>query len=188
MNKAHLAGCSSAEWAEAVRKWIIPWVLEGVELGDDVLEIGPGPGLTTDVLRETVPQLTAVELDPDLAGALTARMAGTNVTVVQADATDTGLPARRFTGAVCLSMLHHVPSPEQQDAVFAEALRVLRPGGILVGEDSLDSTKVREAHVDDVYVPLVPDVLAGRLTAQGFTGIEITTNDWAVRFRAHRPH
>ena len=62
MNQEHLTLCSSAEWAEAVQRWIIPWVLEAVDLGDDVLEVGPGPGLTTDVLRTRVARLTAVEI------------------------------------------------------------------------------------------------------------------------------
>ena len=30
MNQAHLELCSSAEWAEAVERWIIPWVLDSV--------------------------------------------------------------------------------------------------------------------------------------------------------------
>ena len=70
MNEQHLTLCSSAEWAEAVQKWIIPWVLDGVDLGDDVLEVGPGPGLTTDVLHTMVGRLTAVEIHPELAEAL----------------------------------------------------------------------------------------------------------------------
>ena len=32
MNTKHLELCSSAEWADAVKRWIIPWVLEGVDL------------------------------------------------------------------------------------------------------------------------------------------------------------
>ena len=66
MNEMHLKMCSSAEWAEAIERWIIPWVLESVELGDDVIEVGPGPGLTTEVLRSQVQRLTAVELDDDM--------------------------------------------------------------------------------------------------------------------------
>ena len=58
MNRTHLEMCSSAEWAEAVERWIIPWVLDSVDLGDDVVEVGPGPGLTTDVLRKEVTHLT----------------------------------------------------------------------------------------------------------------------------------
>src|SRR5690349_8097053 len=131
MNEEHLKLCSSAEWAETVRQWIIPWVLDGIDLGEDVLEVGPGPGLTTDVLREFVPHLTSVEIDPDLAESLAARLAGSNVEVLFVDAIRTGLPADRFSGAVCLTMLHHVPSAERQDALLAEVHRVLRPGGVL---------------------------------------------------------
>ena len=51
MNTDHLRICSSPEWAQYVRDELVPWALAGDELGDDVLEVGPGPGLTTDVLR-----------------------------------------------------------------------------------------------------------------------------------------
>ena len=40
-------------------------------------------------------------------------------------------------------MLHHVPSPALQDRVFSEARRVLRPGGVFVATDSLDSADLR---------------------------------------------
>jgi ubiquinone/menaquinone biosynthesis C-methylase UbiE len=42
-----------------------------------------------------------------------------------------------FSGAVSFTMLHHVPSQELQNKVFAEVLRVLKPGGFfeLVYED-----------------------------------------------------
>jgi SAM-dependent methyltransferase len=186
MNQEHLALCSSAEWAEAVQRWIVPWVLDAVDLGDDVLEVGPGPGLTTDVLRARVGRLTAVEIHPDLAGALAARLAGTNVEVVCADATRTPLPAGRFSGAVCLTMLHHVPSPQAQDAVLAEIFRLLRPGGVLAGQDSLDSPELRTLHHDDVYVPVDPAGLRARLEAAGFTAVGVDTNEYAVRFRGTR--
>ncbi len=187
MNDEHLKRCSSAEWAEAVRKWIIPWVLDGIELGDDVLEVGPGPGLTTDVLRTLVPRLTAVEVDPGLAGSLADRLADTNVDVLCADAAETQLPDGGFSAAVCLSMLHHVPSVDHQDALLAEAHRVLRPGATLVGEDSLDNPELRGLHHDDTYVPIDPDGLAARLATAGFVGISVTTNDYAFRFEATKP-
>ncbi|GAA4406535.1 class I SAM-dependent methyltransferase [Tsukamurella soli] len=187
MNDEHLRLCSSAEWAETVRTWIIPWVLDGVDLGEDVLEVGPGPGSTTDVLRTSVPRLTAVEIDAELADALAARLAGTNVEVLCADATATGLPEGRFSGAACLSMLHHIPGVDSQDRLLAEVARVLRDGGVLVGEDSLDSPESRALHVDDTYVPLDPDRLADRLVAAGFRAVEVTTDEYAVRFRARKP-
>lgn len=187
MNAAHLELCASAEWSEALERWILPWVLESADLGDDVLEIGPGPGLTTDLLRQRVARLTAVEVDPELARALSARLAGSNVEVVCADATDLPLPAGRFSAAVCLTMLHHVPSPAEQDALFAAARRVLRPGGVFVGQDSLASEDLRHLHEDDVYVPVDPATLGRRLADAGFVAVTVDTNEYAVRFRAVAP-
>jgi hypothetical protein len=40
MNRAHRKLCSSEEWAQTTKDRTLPWALEGVELGDDVLEIG----------------------------------------------------------------------------------------------------------------------------------------------------
>jgi Ribosomal RNA adenine dimethylase len=76
VNKAHLEFCSSPEWARLVEDELLPWVLAGHRLGDDLLELGPGPGLTTDVLRRKAARLTAVELDLDLAAKLASRLAG----------------------------------------------------------------------------------------------------------------
>ena len=58
---------------------LMPWVLDGVDLGDSALEIGPGPGLSTDWLRPRVPRLTTIEVDERLAQSLKRRMDGTNV-------------------------------------------------------------------------------------------------------------
>jgi ubiquinone/menaquinone biosynthesis C-methylase UbiE len=187
VNEEHLRRCGGEEWAHAIREWIIPWVLEGVQLGPDVLEVGPGPGVTTDVLVEKVEQLTVVEIDTDLARALSARLADRGVEVINADATRMPLPDNRFDSALCLTMLHHVPSAELQDALFADVRRVLAPGGLLAGEDSLDSEDLRELHVDDVYVPVPPEGLAERLVAAGFVGVEVDVNEWSVRFRARKP-
>src|SRR5205085_2692585 len=88
---------------------------------------GDEVGRTTDVLRHMTPRLTAVEVDVELAQALAERLAGTNVEVVHADATDLPWPDDRFTAALSFIMLHHVPSPAQQDRLLAEVVRVLRP-------------------------------------------------------------
>jgi SAM-dependent methyltransferase len=93
MNEQHLEFCASAEWAEVVEHVLLPWVLDGRPLGDQVLEVGAGPGLVTDALRQRVPRLVAVELDRQLAVALARRLAGSGVQVVQADATN--LPFHR---------------------------------------------------------------------------------------------
>ncbi len=186
MNDRHLVLCASTEWFDAVRNWIVPWAVEGVDLGDDVVEMGPGPGATTDVLHTLVRSLTAVEIDPVLAARLAERFEDdADVEVVRADATATGLPDGRFDSAVCLTMLHHVPGVAEQDALFTEAFRLLRPGGVFLGSDSLDGPEFRELHVGDVCVPVDPATLGTRLAAAGFVDVHVETNEYAVRFRAH---
>ena len=187
MNQIHLELCASPEWAEYVETELLPWALTGRDLGDDVLEIGPGPGLTTDILRRRVPRLTAVEVDRELAAKLRDRLGGTNVDVVEADATASGLAADRFSGATCFTMLHHVPSPELQDKLFAEVCRVLRPGGVFVGTDSVDNPDVRALHVDDTFVPVDPETLPTRLENAGFADVTVDLVGLGVRFAATRP-
>src|SRR5713101_1893602 len=128
MNKAHLELCSSDEWADAVKRWIIPGALEGIDLRDRVLEVGPGPGRTTEVLRDLTPSITAVEIDADLARALAARLGSESVRVVRGDGTALPFSGGQFTDALSFTMLHHVPSVAQQDLLLAEVARVLRPG------------------------------------------------------------
>jgi SAM-dependent methyltransferase len=184
MNQRHLELCSSAEWAEAVQKWIIPRVIDGLDLGDDVLEIGPGPGLTTDVLATKVVRLTAVEVDEELAKALAERLRGSNVEVTHGDATHLPYANGRFSTALSFTMLHHVPSVEAQDVVLAEVARVLRPGGTFAGTDSPDGEAFRELHVDDVCVPIDPTRFEARLMRAGFSETLVESDEYGVHFRA----
>ena len=102
-----------------MRDAILPWALGGVDLGDDVLEVGPGYGATTDVLGEQLPSLTAVEIDQEFAAMLKERFAGSAaVTIVVGDATALDFPGSRFSGAACLTMLHHVATQELQDRLL----------------------------------------------------------------------
>jgi SAM-dependent methyltransferase len=183
VNESHLIFLASPEWAEMLRNELLPWLRSVGELGDDLLEVGPGPGLTTDLLKDLVPHVTAVELDDDLARSLSMRLEGTNVTVINADATNTGLEANRFSAAACFSMLHHVPTAEIQDRVFAEVHRLLRPGGIFATVDSLDLEPIRAGHVDDTFVPVDPETLGARLEAAGFSDPVVEIGSY--QFRAH---
>ena len=184
MNEGHRQFLASPEWAQMLESDLLPWVRSVADLGDDVLEVGPGPGLTTDLLRQLSSKVTAVEVDEQLATALTARLTGTNVQVIHGDASDLDLPADRFSAATCFSMLHHVPSPETQDSVFAEVCRVLRPGGAFIGTDSIDDELIRLFHEDDVFVPVDPDTLGSRLEAVGFTAVTVDVAGYQVRFHA----
>jgi ubiquinone/menaquinone biosynthesis C-methylase UbiE len=184
VNEAHLRLCGSDEWAEGLKKWVIPGALNGVTLGEHVLEIGPGPGRTTEILKEMASKLTAVEIDPTLAAQLSERMAATNVTVVHGDATSLTFPDGQFSAAVSFTMLHHVPTPELQDRLFAEAARVVRKGGVFAGVDSFDSDEFRKLHVDDICVPVPPETLAERLRRAGFVEVVVEPNAYVLQWRA----
>jgi SAM-dependent methyltransferase len=187
MNERHLEYLASPEWAKTVQDELLPWVEAAGDLGDEVLEIGPGPGITTDLLRNRVRKVTAVELDPSLGVPLRERMAGTNVEVIVADATQAGLPKEHFSAAACFSVLHHIPTADRQDRLFAELHRVLRPGGIFVGQDSLDLEAIRLGHSDDTFTPVDPDGLGDRLAAVGFGETKTDILGFHFRFVSHKP-
>jgi SAM-dependent methyltransferase len=184
MNLAHRWLCRSGFWRQTVERYVFPWVLEGIELGPEILEIGPGPGVTTDLLRHRASRLTCVEIDPTMAGSLSRRLVGTNVTVRCEDATTLSLPDSTFDAALSFTMLHHVQSAAQQDRLLAEVSRVLRPGGIFAGTDSIYSPSLRLLHMFDTMVLVDPRSFPARLTAAGFTGIQVDVNEHAFRFRA----
>jgi len=185
MNEAHQM-CGSDEWRQAMREVILPWALGDTDLGADVLEVGPGYGACTDVLSEVVPKLTSVEIDPELAAMLRERFADVpSVEIVNADATALAYADGNFTGAACFTMLHHVPTNELQNQLFAEVARVLQPGAALAASDSLGSDELAAHHEDDIYNPVDPASLPERLAAVGFTDVDVRTNPygWAVLAR-----
>jgi SAM-dependent methyltransferase len=177
VNAAHTEFCASPEWRRIVQDTILPGALSDTNLGADVIEIGPGPGFTTDVLRTVTTHLTAVELDVGLATSLATRLSGTNVDVVVGDATSLDFPANRFTGAASFHMLHHIATADDQDRAFAELRRVLAPGGELVAADGVFNEATLAFHEDDIYNPIDPDRLEDRLVAVGFTSVEIRLHD-----------
>lgn len=186
MNILHRWLCSSERWKRTVETRVLPWALEGLDLGANVLEVGPGYGATTDLLRLRVPQLTCVEADWRLAEGLRRRFSGENVAVLCEDATAMSLAEATLDGAVCFTMLHHVPSVALQDKLLAEVARVLRPGGIFAGTDSRDSRLFRLLHVFDTLVVVQPDTFARRLSAAGFQDVQVDVNPFAFRFRARK--
>lgn len=187
MNLLHRRYCRSDAWASLLGKRVLPWVLEGVDLGNSLLEIGPGPGRTTDYLRERVASLTCIEVDHTLAQALNQRLAGTNVTVIEGDGTATGFPDSCFDSAVSLTMLHHVPSRQLQDRLLTETFRVLRPGGWFAGTDSRSNLRWRPHHLFDTCVAVDPATFGDRLAKAGFVDASVEAGRLAFRFRARKP-
>jgi len=186
MNEEHAKLCSSPEWAEHLQTEVLPVVTRDVDLGKHMLEIGPGPGAATDWLRHRVGQLTAVEVDEAAAVLLAERYAGTNVEIVTGSGTKLDFPDDSFDSVGTFTMLHHVPTAAQQNELLAEALRVLKPGGALVGSDSLASNDLHHFHSDDTYNPIEPAALLTRLQTLGFGPITVAV-DWGLKFIARKP-
>jgi ubiquinone/menaquinone biosynthesis C-methylase UbiE len=182
MNRNHQQLCPSPEWAEYLQETVLPRLGRDVELGDRMLEIGPGPGAGTDWLRHRVGTLVAIEIDDEAAGKLRERYAGTNVEVVTGDATELPWPDESFDSVATFTMLHHVPTQRGQNIILGEALRVLRPGGVLIASDSLPSTDLHEFHVDDIFNPIDPAGLITRLQTIGYGRLVVEVADrWTVQ-------
>lgn len=186
MNLFHRWYCRSDGWARQLTLGM-GYALDGLDLGVHLLEIGPGPGAGTDWLRERVPHMTAIEIDHELARSLSGRMEGTNVTVVEGDATAMDFADDSFSAGVCFTMLHHVPSAELQDKLLAEACRVLRPGAPFVGADSTTSLRWRLYHLFDTCVPADPDTFEKRLQAAGFADASVRRLANGFGFSARKP-
>ncbi|GAA1696363.1 class I SAM-dependent methyltransferase [Fodinicola feengrottensis] len=188
MNLRHQELCSSQEWADAVGERLDEWLTTtGRDIGNDIVEIGPGFGATTRVLVRHCERLTAIEIDPDFAAGLRAEF-GDQVTIINASGADVPLASASYSGVVCFTMLHHVPSVELQDQIFAEAYRLLRPGGVVAGADGQDSEGFRALHEGDIMVVVEPDSFPDRLRAAGFTDIDVTVDPGVIlTFHARKP-
>ena len=183
MNLCHRVFCSSHRYFKSVEDTLLPWALVDVDLGDNVLEIGPGYGANIRVLIDKAPHYTAVEIDQPMAERLRARY-GDRAHIIHGDGTDTGLPAEEFSSVVCFTMLHHIPTPALQDQMLAEVFRVLRPGGVFAGSDSAASTLFRVLHFRDTCNPVNPQMFPERLRAAGFHDVHVDGNGRRLRWRA----
>ena len=91
--------------------------------------------------------------------------------MTEGDATGLPYPDGRFSAVLCFTMLHHIPTVEQQDQAFAEIARVLRPGGTFAGTDSIGTGWLFKAiHIGDTLNLIDPDGLPARLEGAGVDG------------------
>jgi SAM-dependent methyltransferase len=184
MNRNHDKLCGSPEWAAYIQDEVLPAVTARADLGRDMLEVGPGPGAATGWLCRRVPRLAALERDETAAAALATRFPGVEVTV--GDATAMSYPDCSFDSVGSFTMLHHVPTTALQNRILAEALRVLRPGGVLVGSDSLPSDGLHAFHEGDTCHPVEPSGLLVRLQTLGFGAVMVAV-DGVLMFTARKP-
>jgi ubiquinone/menaquinone biosynthesis C-methylase UbiE len=186
MNENHAELCPSPEWAALIQDEVLPSLTRHADLGEEMLEIGPGPGAATEWLRQKVKRLNAVEVDAAAAEKLADRFAGSNVEVIVGSAAELSYPDESFDSVGCFTMLHHVPTLALQNKILAEAFRVLRPGGVLICSDSLASNDLHHFHEGDTYNPVEPTSVLARLQTLGFENITVVV-DGILKFIAHRP-
>ena len=109
----------------------------GIQPGMRVADIGCGVGMVTTLLAELV-GLTGEVIGVDHSAAQIEQArellpaAVSNITFIEASATDTGLPDESFDLVYCRFLLIHLTEPGK---ALAEMRRLLKPGGILVCED-----------------------------------------------------
>jgi ubiquinone/menaquinone biosynthesis C-methylase UbiE len=150
MSRFQSAFCRSAPWRTFARRIVLPWALQGFRPRGDVLEIGAGSGAMAAELLAMCPDigLTVTDLDDEMVEVASARLAtfGDQVTARHADATALPFPDRAFDAVLSWVMLHHTV---EWETALAEAIRVLRPGGHLVGYDLLSTAPLRLLHKTD---------------------------------------
>ena len=171
------ATLTSMPYRVAARRIILPWILQGVQPSGEGLEIGAGVGAMSAQLLTLYPKfrMVATDYDTELVAMAEQVLAGfgRRASVQRADAAQLPFPDGRFDLVLSAAMLHHVI---EWDTALAEAVRVLRPGGRLVGYDMLNTIPVRLIHVSERDTTLLrAPQLEAALSRLGLTSLETST-------------
>ena len=92
-----------------------------------------------------------------------------------------------FSSAIAVLVLHHLKSVELQERAFAEAFRVLRPGGVFLVGEIMDSWIHRLGHIGSTFTPVAPGAAFARLTNAGFSRVSVDFRSGGFRLSAIRP-
>ena len=141
--------CQSSAWRWFAGRLVLRWALQGRPPHGDVLELGAGGGAMAKETMRRFPtaRLTLTDVDPAMLTALSRRVGGVQgATLVTADATRLPFADGSFDVVTSYLMLHHVI---EWEAAIAEACRVLRPGGLLVGYDLVETRLTEWLHWAD---------------------------------------
>lgn len=186
MNANHSL-CATQAWSEHMRDEVITYMAPHVDLGESMLEIGPGPGASTEWLRHDVKRLVPVELEsrrrPASFGGTRGRTSRWWLGTPPGPSIQRG-PSTRSAASRCFIMWR--PPGFRTPSSPRPALGALRTSGVLVASDSLPSDGLHGFHVDDTCNPIDPGSLIARLQAIGFDRITIVVAD-ILKFIAHKP-
>lgn len=147
MSRFEATFCRSAPWRFFARRIMLPWALQGIHPDGNVLEIGAGSGAMAAELLAAYPgiTMTVTDFDPEMVAAAEERLSAfpDRVTLRPADATALPFDDGAFDVVLSWIMLHHTIEWEK---ALAEAVRVVRPGGHVVGYDLLSTMPLRALH------------------------------------------
>ena len=142
-----------------------------------VVEIGAGYGATFPYYPAAVTGVLALEPDPTLRDLALAAAIRAPVPVAVQDGVAEALPAADASIDVVVSSLVLCSVPEQS-AALAEAVRVLRPGGLLLFYEHVRSANRVLGAAEDLLTPLWSRIAGGchpnRDTAAAIAGAGLT--------------
>jgi SAM-dependent methyltransferase len=122
-----------------------------------VVDLGSGTGLSTRPWADRAEQVIGVEASPEMRAQAEAATSAENVRFVQAYAQATGLPDGEADLVTCSQALHWM----EPEPTFAEAARLLRPGGVFAAYD-YDWPPVVSWEIEAAFEELMRRVRAGR--------------------------
>jgi SAM-dependent methyltransferase len=122
-----------------------------------VVDLGSGTGLSTRPWADRAEQVIGVEASPEMRAQAEAATSAENVRFVQAYAQATRLPDGEADLVTCSQALHWM----EPEPTFAEAARLLRPGGVFAAYD-YDWPPVVSWEIEAAFEELMRRVRAGR--------------------------
>jgi ubiquinone/menaquinone biosynthesis C-methylase UbiE len=188
--------------ADVMRRQVIPPIVahaRGRARPPKVLEVACGTGRVGAQLMRALPHAsyTGIDLSPWYIDVARERLGGTpGVELVTANAEALPLPDESFDAVFSVYLFHELPRNARRK-VWSEMRRVLRPGGCLVVEDSLQPQDAGELAIflerfpQDMHEPFYRDYLRDDL-AEGLeqAGFQVHGTERAFLSKvvsAHRP-
>jgi ubiquinone/menaquinone biosynthesis C-methylase UbiE len=120
----------------------------GITAADQVLDVACGPGLVACEIAKVARHVTGIDLTPTMIEQAQARQRSlklANLTWVVGDACPLPFPDAAFSRVITRYSFHHFSDPA---AVFAEMVRVCRPGGRITVADVFTTSAEQAADYD----------------------------------------